>query len=89
MDSRYKFKLVIITEYITSTGGEDYEGGVVEVLFTAGSSEAKLKINITDDAVPELNETFTVRLSDPWLIICVGSDDTANISIIDDDEGEV
>ena len=72
------------------TGGEDYEGGVFEVRFTAGSSEAQLTVDINDDAVPEPTETFTARLrrtSNPG--VCVGSDDTATVSIIDDDEGEL
>jgi uncharacterized protein with FMN-binding domain len=81
------FTVTVETSDGTATSGEDYDGGEFEVLFTAGTSEAQLKVNITDDAIPEPTETFTARLrSTSNLGVSVGSDDTATVSIIDDDE---
>ena len=72
-----------------NTGGEDYTSGPYELTFIAGSAEAELKVDITDDDIAEGAEEFTAKLQIPPntspKCIVVGSQDTATISIIDDE----
>ena len=57
--------------------------------FPAGSSTAQLTIDITDDDIAELTESFTARLSVSQSVsdlgVSVGSDDTATVNIEDND----
>ena len=52
---------------VTADGG-DFEGGVLpsgQVLFAAGQSQATVEIAIAEDVVVEVDDTFTVSLSNP------------------------
>ena len=73
----------------TATGGDDYTSGGYEVTFPAGSSTAQLTIDITDDDIAELTESFTAHLSVSQSVsdlgVSVGSDDTATVNIEDND----
>ena len=59
--------------------------------FPAGSSTAQLTIDITDDDITELTESFTARLNVSQSVsdlgVSVGSDDTATVNI-EDNKGE-
>ena len=73
----------------TCVGGDDYTSGGYEVTFPAGSSTAQLTIDITDDNITELTESFTASLSVSQSVsdlgVSVGSDDTATVNIEDND----
>ncbi|MEM6715914.1 MAG: Calx-beta domain-containing protein, partial [Cyanobacteria bacterium P01_C01_bin.147] len=47
----------------TATAGSDYTGGTGTLTFAAGVTEQTITIAITDDAVVEADETFSVNLS--------------------------
>lgn len=61
------FKLSANTDMESATDGIDYTGLVLqEVVFEDGDSTAKtFPINVIDDGEPELDEQFTVVLSNP------------------------
>ena len=76
-----------------STGGDDYTSGGYKVTFPAGSSTAQLTIDITDDDIAELTESFTARLSVSQSVsdlgVWTGARDNATVYIYDDDSIEV
>ena len=52
------------TEDGTATAGDDYHPANGTLQFAAGSAAAlSIEVSVTDDAVPEESEAFTVRLS--------------------------
>ena len=58
--------LVSLDHAVTGGGavaGEDFTGGAGTVLFRAGDDEKTVRIPITDDAVNDVGETFTLALS--------------------------
>ena len=71
-----------------ATDGSDYIGGVYNVTFTKGSSEAELRIPILDDDLPEPGETFTVMLMIPDSAegVEAGENNIATVTITDDDK---
>lgn len=66
-----------------ATPGEDYYGTTEEVTFAAGETSKTVNVTILDDAVDESTEQVMLRLVNP--VNAQISDDSALISIIDDD----
>ena len=77
-----------ITYNSVAIDGSDYTGGVYNVTFTKGSSEAELHIPITDDDKPESDETFSAMLMIPDSAegVEAGEDRIATVTITDDDK---
>ena len=66
--------------------GVDYTSTPVTVTFSAGASSESIVIPIADDMFVERRETFTVTLSsNETLAQFVPGEDSATISIVDDD----
>ena len=69
--------------------GSDYTGGLYNVTFAQGSSEAELYIPIVNDGILEPEESFTATLSVPeeaaQLGVKPGNDSEATVTITDDD----
>ena len=65
--------------------GSDYEDSRGIVLFNPGSTNGKIRVKILEDEVPELDETFTVVLSNARnAVIARGS---GRVTIVDDQAG--
>jgi hypothetical protein len=64
----------------------DYHIAVGRLRFAAGESTKQILVSIVDDVYPEEPETFTLTLSNPTGAI-LGTNTTATITIIDDDNG--
>lgn len=70
--------------------GEDYEGVDAVLEFADGESTKDITIKIMDDDAVEDDEKFLIKLYEPSDGTAVIENDTAEITIIDDDEpGEV
>jgi hypothetical protein len=69
----------------TAQSPEDYVGGVFTVTFT-GTNEASLDIVTTENSIVEGTEMFTAIIENPSSpLITPGTDDTATVTITDDD----
>ena len=66
------------------TDGTDFKGGIFMVIFTPGEIEASADIPIVDDDILEDLEMFNAVLSTNDSNVDIPSDDTANITIVDD-----
>ena len=55
----------VITEASTALAGSDYNSENRVVDFVPGDTQESIEITIIDDDVPDEEETFLVRLSDP------------------------
>ncbi len=73
----------VATEPITASEGEDYAATFESALIPAGSTEIQLEIPIVDDVLVEADETFTVIATN--LVGAIPTDDTAEVTIVDDD----
>jgi len=69
----------------TATAGADYTALTETVNFAAGAATATTTIAITDDADSENDETFTVSLSNPSIGQVVAGQETATVTITDND----
>ena len=63
----------------------DYLTVVRTITFPAGTTEAFIAVNTTEDSISELPEQFTALLSNPSEGLVVGPIDTAAVDIMDDD----
>lgn len=70
----------------TSLDGSDFTGGEQVVQFADGAAVASLSIPITNDAVFESAEAFTVALSAPTGGLVLGALTSATVTINDDDQ---
>ena len=76
------------TEDGTATAGADYDAESGTLTFPADSTVAQtIRVTVTDDAVDEEDETFTMRLHDPRGATLADGEATAKIN--DDDTREV
>ncbi|MGQ4649173.1 Calx-beta domain-containing protein [Lyngbya aestuarii] len=74
----------------TALDGEDYTGSNGTLNIAAGETTAQITVDITDDAIDELDETFTVQLSnavnatidDAEGVATITDNDTAGISVV-------
>lgn len=65
---------------------EDYNGGRITVIIPAGALSHLFAINITNDNIAECNETFSLAMKSVSLCgVAIGSDNTSEVVIIDDD----
>jgi hypothetical protein len=72
----------------TATAPDDYDNSAITVTFADGDTEAKtITIPIVDDSVEEDDETVSLTLSDPTNEAVLGSQDTATLTIVDNDTG--
>ena len=55
----------------TATYGLDYSVLSTEVIFADGETEKHVPIEILDDGIPEIQETFTIRFDKYCFIICI------------------
>ena len=62
----------------------DYNSVTMTVVFPAGSTSQTVDVQTNNDGIAENTESFGVRLSNPTNGLVVGSQDTANILIMDD-----
>ena len=65
--------------------GSDYEDSRGIVLFNPGSTNGKIRVKILEDEVPELDETFTVVLSNARNAVIARG--TGRVTIVDDQAG--
>jgi hypothetical protein len=70
----------------SDTATDDYTGITNRVItFPAGAIEATTTVATTEDSISELPEQFTATLTNPTAGLTLGSDDTATVTINDDD----
>ena len=65
--------------------GSDYEDSRGIVLFNPGATNGKVRLDILDDEIPELDETFTVVLSNARNAVIARR--TGRVTIVDDQAG--
>ena len=68
-------------------GGVDYDSGPYTVTFTAGETSVSFDVPITDDAILETNEDFTLTIDSSTLPdrVAVGDPDRCIVNILDSD----
>ena len=59
------------------------------VTFQPGESTASVSVSIVDDSNIENTEMFTARLTTTDSNVVIGSDDTATVTILDDDRTSI
>ncbi|HRQ63321.1 MAG TPA: Calx-beta domain-containing protein [Xanthomonadaceae bacterium] len=69
----------------TATAPADYSARSGTLAFAAGEASKTISIPIVDDALHELNETFTVALSNATGGAALGSPSSTTVTIIDND----
>jgi len=69
----------------SATAGSDYAANSGTLSFADGVSSQTITITINDDNVDEDNETFTVDLSNATGGADIGSNDSSEVTILDDD----
>ena len=69
------------------TGGDDYDSGPYSVTIKAGDTSAQYCIDIYNDTVLEMDETFNIRINETALHsdIVLMEPNTAKVTIIDDE----
>ncbi len=68
----------------TYTADSDFFAEARTITFLAGERQFDIPVEIRDDDVAELEESFTAVLSNPSAGLAVGSRDTATVFITDD-----
>ena len=71
----------------TATAGSDYGATASTVTFAPGEYSKNIAIPITDDAVSEPTESFSVSLSNPSSNAALGAQATTTVAISDNDAG--
>ncbi len=67
----------------TARAGQDYTAASGTLTFSGGETSKSFQIPITDDAVTEPDETFTVTLSNPLSLEALGTPNTLVVTIQD------
>ena len=70
---------------IITLTGDDFTLESAVINFPAGETTASVTVTTIDDAVAELTESFEVTLSNPSQGLAIGADNTASVTIIDND----
>lgn len=65
--------------------GSDYTTAATTITFPVGVTEITIPVNTTQDQIAELPEDFTALLSNPSEGLAIGAEDTATVTITDDD----
>ena len=72
----------------TATADSDFEPVNATVFFADGDTQPRVvKIPIVEDSIAEGNETVELELSQPGGCVRIGTQDTAILTIVDDDAG--
>jgi uncharacterized repeat protein (TIGR01451 family) len=71
----------------SATQKSDYTLAIGRLDFAAGELSKTVTVFITNDAIDESDETFTLTLTDPSTGLLVGSPSATTITITDDDTG--
>lgn len=82
-ESGYEVTVTCISEDVTATAYEDYELELGVLTLAPGQTEGTIRIALMDDALDEMDETFTMVLIDPAHVTL--ADATATGMIVDDD----
>lgn len=69
----------------TSTAPQDYNNTQILVNFADGQIKKAVPIPIIDDSLPEGNESVRLSLSDPTDGAAIGTQNSANLTIVDDE----
>jgi len=69
----------------TATGGSDFNNGTQTISFGANETSKTVTVPITDDSLFEGNENLTLTLVNPSGGTNIGSQNTANLTIVDND----
>ena len=69
--------------------GSDYTSTIMDVTFDPGSTMATVSVPISDDTAKELDEAFTATVSTTDSNVMIGDDDTAMVTILDNDGGDL
>lgn len=72
---------------IGSAGPEDFTQKSGTLHFTNGQATATVTISITNDAIAEVDQKFTVALSNPSSGATLGTPNVATVTILDDEFG--
>lgn len=75
------------TRDFTAKAGTDYTATSGTLTFAAGQTNQPIAIPILNDTLPEGQEPFLIRLSNPSANATLGATATAQVSITDDDPG--
>ncbi|MBD1999288.1 putative Ig domain-containing protein [Leptolyngbya sp. FACHB-541] len=70
----------------TATMLTDYDNSAIAVNFAPGETTKTVTIPIADDILFEANETINLTLSNPTEGVAIGTQNTATLTIIDDDD---
>ena len=70
----------------TATAGNDYTNSSQILTFAAGQAFLDVQVPITNDGLPEGNETVILTLSDPTGGSTLGATQTAVLTIVDDEQ---
>ncbi len=74
-----------VTEAGTAETGQDFIGLGGTVTFEPGEGRKSIQIPLVDDVETEMDETFTLRLTDPSDGVSLGEHSSEEITIVDDD----
>ncbi|MCL1472660.1 Calx-beta domain-containing protein, partial [Argonema antarcticum] len=69
----------------TATGGTDFTATTQTISFTANETSKTVTVPITDDSLFEGNENLNLTLVNPSAGTNIGSQNTANLTIVDND----
>ncbi|MEG4500433.1 Calx-beta domain-containing protein, partial [Microcoleus sp. F10-C6] len=69
----------------TATAPQDYDNSQIVVNFADGQIKKAVAIPITDDSLPEGNESVSLSLSNPTGGAAIGSQNSAILTIVDDE----
>lgn len=72
---------------IGSAGPEDFGAAAGTLIFGNGQATATITISITNDAIAETDQKFTVTLSNPSSGTTLGTPNVAQVTILDDEFG--
>ncbi|MEV6493050.1 Calx-beta domain-containing protein, partial [Actinoplanes sp. NPDC051633] len=88
-DTTYTDYNVVVPWYTTdgnARAGYDYDASEGNALILAGTDSAEINVPINNDALYEGDQTFVVGLDTPQPSAVKNSDDTADVTIVEDDE---
>jgi MYXO-CTERM domain-containing protein len=80
---------VTFTEVTALGGGVDFNSTTTTVAFADGETSKTVALPVTDDAIDEGNETFTISLAANGSNAILGTTTSATVTIIDDDTAGV
>ena len=71
----------------TATDGADFQGGTGTLVFDEGVMTNLISVLIENDDLPEPDELFQIRLSQPTGRATIGQPGTTRVTLVDDDVG--